>query len=355
MATKPLTDEVLAATLAAVREHGNRSAAARALDIPRSTLDHRCNIAESRGIQPASSGSLVNVELPTFAEPGDIPVPEILDVMERRFERRAAAHAERKWYNIKMKSNEVVCVNFVGDPHIDSNQCNISLLRRDLALMCQPGMFGVSIGDVTDGDWPGRLMRLHAKSDTSLDTARRLADWLLNHSGVTWLAFIMGNHDLWGADADLMRARNIHSIPMSDWAAKWQISFPNGKRCRVISNHSFPGRSIWNTLHSNTRAAFQADAGGEDCHGLIVASGHEHNWAIHQEENEHREFVYWLVRSRGYKFMDEYAERLGHPGQQHGSTISAIIDPTADSNVRFTTCFADVAEAADYLAWKSSR
>jgi len=352
VSTKPLDDKVLAEALAAVQEYGNPAAAARALDLPRSTFDHRYNLAKVRGIQPSSPNSLVNVELPTFAEPDDIPVTDILDVMERRFERRAAAHAERKWYTVRMKETSAICVNFVGDPHIDSPNANISLLRRDLGLMSQPGHYGVNIGDTTDGDWPGRLMRLHAKSDTSLDTARRLAAWLLNDT-VNWLCWIMGNHDLWGADADLLRARNAHKIPMHDWSANWQIVFPNGKRCRIISAHSLPGRSIWNMLHSNARQAFQADASDSD--GLIVASGHEHNWAIHQEENEHREFVYWLIRSRGYKFLDEYAERLGHPGQQHGSTISAIIDPGADSNVRFVQCFADVAEAADYLAWKRSR
>jgi len=350
VSAKSYTIETLREALAAVAEHGTISAAARALELPRNTLNHRYKRARDLGVTAAPPP---DAELPTFDEPGDIPVTEILDVMEKRFERRAAAHAQRKWYNIKMRTTDVICVNFVGDPHIDSNTCNISLLRRDLSLMCQPGMFGVNIGDTTDGDWPGRLMRLHAKSDTSLDTARRLANYLLNECGVTWLAWIMGNHDLWGADADLMRARNIHHIPMSDWAAKWQISFPNGKRCRIMSSHSFAGRSIWNILHSNQRVAFQADA--SDCDGLIVASGHVHNWAIHQEENEHREFVYWLIRSRGYKFMDEFAERLGHPGQQQGSTISAILDPNADSNVRFVQCFADVAEAAEYLDWKRSR
>jgi hypothetical protein len=73
------------------------------------------------------------------------------------------------------------------------------------------------------------------------------------------------------------------------------------------------------------------------------------------EENAHREFVYWLVRSRGYKYIDEFAERLGHASQQHGATICAVIDPTAESEVRFVQCFADLAEAADYLSWKRSR
>jgi len=356
VASRPVDDEVLAAALAAVREHGNRSAAARALDIPRSTLDHRCNLAISRGLEAAPAQE---VELPSFAEPGDIPVEDILNTMERRFERRAAAHTEKQWYEIKFKKSTLpIALHFIGDPHIDSGACNISALRSDLSLMRNPGPGGedtghyaCNLGDTTDGDWPGRLMRLHAKSDTSLDTARRLARWMLNEAGVKYLAWIMGNHDLWGADADLLKAANTHRIPMADWCAKWQLVFPNGQRVRIISAHDFPGRSIWNSLHSNQRAAITTSK------AHIFASGHTHHWAMHQEEHEHRNFVYWLIRARGYKWsaLDDYAERLGHPGQQHGSTISAIIDPQATSEVRLTTCFADVAEAADYLAWKRSR
>ncbi len=106
---------------------------------------------------------------------------------------------------------------------------------------------------------------------------------------------------------------------------------------------------MWNLLHSNQRAATMT----ADAH--IYASGHLHNWAIHQEENAHREFIFWLVRSRGYKYIDQYADRLGHAQQQHGATICAVIDPQADSETRFVQCFADLAEAADYLAWKRSR
>jgi hypothetical protein len=32
-----------------------------------------------------------------------------------------------------------------------------------------------------------------------------------------------------------------------------------------------------------------------------------------------------------------------------------VIDPQAESEVRFVQCFADLAEAADYLSWKRSR
>ena len=343
-----LSKQQLLEALDMLRVYGTITAAAEAMGLPRRTLSHRISRARITGVEDTEAPAQDAVELPQFPD-NDIPVEEILDTMERRFEKRATAKAARDWYEVKVKANDAIGLCFVGDPHIDSNGCNISLLRRDLEIMSQPGMYGVNIGDSTDGDWPGRLMRLHSESDTSLDTARRLAEWLLNRSGATWLAWIMGNHDLWGADADLMRARNINRIPMSDWVARWQIVFGNGRRCKIISSHSFKGHSMWNLLHSNQRAAtMTAEAN-------IYASGHLHNWAIHQEENAHREFIYWLVRSRGYKYIDEFAERLGHASQQHGATICAVIDPQTDSATRFVQCFADLAEAADYLSWKRSR
>jgi len=344
---KRLSSAELSQALETVATYGTITAAADVLGVPRKTLSARLARAKARDSEsdPPSPGA---AELPSFPD-DDISVAEILDTMERRFEKRASAKAARNWYEVKIKGNEPIGLCFVGDPHIDSNGCNIPLLRRDLEIMSRPGMFGVNIGDTTDGDWPGRLMRLHGQSDTSLDTARRLADYLLNDSGVNWLAWIMGNHDGWGADADLMRARNIKQIPMSDWMARWQIVFGNGRRCKIISSHSFKGHSMWNLLHSNQRAATTT----ADAH--IYASGHLHNWAIHQEENAHREFIYWLVRSRGYKYLDEYADRLGHASQQHGATICAVIDPQAASEARFVACFADLAEAADYLSWKRSR
>lgn len=344
MSTRPLTDDQLAEALKALRDYGTVTEAALALNINRSTFNHRVQAAKSQNIKIDSE----QVQLPQFPD-DDIPVEDILNTMERRFKKRHSAKIARDWYKVKIKNdNRAIGLCFVGDPHIDSNGCNIELLRRDVSLMKQPGFFGVNIGDTTDGDWPGRLMRLHAKSDQSMETARRLAEWFLNDT-VEWLAWIMGNHDLWGADSDLLKAKNIKNIPMSDWAAKWQIEFDNGRRCKIVSSHDFAGRSIWNSLHSNQRAATTT----VEAH--IFASGHTHNWAIHQEENAHREFVYWLIRSRGYKFIDEYGERLGHASQQHGATICAVIDPLAKSEATFVQCFSDLAEASEYLIWKRSK
>tara|TARA_R100001163_G_scaffold2071_1_gene3223 strand:+ start:115 stop:1194 length:1080 start_codon:yes stop_codon:yes gene_type:complete len=341
MANKALTDELCRQTLEAIEIYGNTSAAAAGLKINRSTFENRVRVAKERFAAAAPK----DVELPTFPS-DDIPIVEILDTMEKRFSKRAEAQAAKKWFTVKVKNSDPMGLCFIGDPHIDSNGCNISLLRRDIELMNQPGMFCVNLGDTTDGDWPGRLMKLHAQSDQSITTARRLADWFLNDTGLRWLAILIGNHDAWGEGAEILRRMNVQKIPMMDWSAHWKIKFSNERECKIITAHDFPGHSMWNSLHANQRAATTST----DAH--IYASGHKHNWAMHQEENAHREFVYWLVRARGYKYIDSYADKLGYASQQHGATICAIIDPKASSEARFVTCFADLEEASDYLKFK---
>jgi len=65
--------------------------------------------------------------------------------------------------------------------------------------------------------------------------------------------------------------------------------------------------------------------------------------------------VYTLLRARGYKYIDQYAENLGYPSQQFAATVCAVIEPKADSPARFVKFFSDLAEGAEFLAWKRGR
>jgi hypothetical protein len=86
----------------------------------------------------------------------------------------------------------------------------------------------------------------------------------------------------------------------------------------------------------------------------IFACGHKHEWAINESENANRDFVYHLIRARGYKFIDSYSDQLGYASQKYGATITAVIDPMADG-VKRIRCFPDLEEAAEFLTWKRSR
>lgn len=353
MAGQRLTPEILSEALTAYRKVGTYTEAARSLGIPPSTFQNRVTRAlqmEEDGIPIITSAEQKTHELPVFPD-DDIPVEEILDSMEKRFERRAQASAARKWYTCKINTTMPIGLCFIGDVHIDDNGCNIPLLRRDCKLMAErdeegnPLFFCTNLGDSSNGDWPGRLMKLHAQQDQSITTARRLVDWFINDTGLTWAAILIGNHDAWGDGAEILSRMNIQKVPMLDWTARFKLRFQNDRECKIIASHSFPGRSWINPLHSNQRREMVEEAS-------IFASGHTHDWGIHHSENPYRNECFWLVRARGYKYLDQHAERLGYSPQNNAATVCAVIDPTAEEEVNFIQCFADMKMASNFLKYK---
>jgi Calcineurin-like phosphoesterase len=280
----------------------------------------------------------------------DISVREIIDMMKKRFEKRKEAKQAKKWFPIKINSNLPIGIALIGDPHIDDDGCNWPLLDADIEIMRDtPGIYAVNMGDTTNGSWPGRLMRLFGNQETSMKTARRLAKWFLRDSGINWLVWLLGNHDEWQDGSDVLREMNISTLPMEEWQAQFKLVFPNEKECRIWAAHDFKGSSEWNSLHSMQKAAHKKDW------AHIYCGGHTHNWALHQEESASREFTYWLARARGYKFLDHYAELLGHQSQRDGATILCVINPMAENEASFVQCFADLKLGADYLTYLRSK
>ena len=62
-----------------------------------------------------------------------------------------------------------------------------------------------------------------------------------------------------------------------------------------------------------------------------------------------------LLRARGFKYIDQYAEYLEYQSQKFAATVCAVIEPDADSPARFVKCFSDLAEGAEFLTWKRGR
>lgn len=288
-----------------------------------------------------------NVVLPEFPE-DDIPVEDIIETMTRRYEKRITYQATKRWFEIKVKDPLPMCLAIVGDPHVDDNGCNWPLLRSHIEAMKKPGVRACNIGDTTN-NWSGRLVHLWGEQDTSKKTAWKLAKWFLTEAGIPWIVQILGNHDVWQDGAHISRLMNCPIVPMEDWQAKFKLVFPNERECRIWAAHNFPGNSQWNSLHGPQKAAHMK----EQAH--IYAAGHTHNWALHQEESASREFTYWLARARGYKFIDSYAEQLGHFSQDEGATIAAVINPNAKTEAAFVQCFSDFETGVDYTQWLRSR
>jgi hypothetical protein len=341
VAGKALTNEQCQEALDAIEEQGTAVAAADALGLPRTTFDSRLKEARRRLAEPALAPVPTAEPLP----PDDLPTEEIVSLMQRRFERRAAHAAARRWREFQVPTDGPYALMWFGDPHIDDDGCNWKLLTAHCDLARDtPHLYAASIGDQTN-NWVGRLTRLYANQETSVKTARQLIKWLLVESGVPWWLWIHGNHDAWNEGIPIIEGMNAHSIAMEDWQAKFVLKSPNGYGFRTWVAHNFPGTSQWNKLHGPQKAAQM-----QDWAHLYVA-GHHHNWALHQEEHDHRNFVYWLARVRGYKFMDDYANHLGFGEQEYGSSIVTVVDPHANK-LNALTCFADPFEGADFLQFR---
>jgi hypothetical protein len=327
-----------------IETHGSLRAAARETGIPYTTLRSHRDGAKPR---KAPAEPVTNdIEFPDLPS-SELPPEELIDQACKRFATHLAAREARRWFEVKVKTNQPIGVCFMGDPHIDNNGCNWPLLREHIRILEEtPGMYAVGIGDLTD-NWVGRLVRLYADQEMSKKQAWKLAAYLLKGTKIRWLCHLLGNHDAWNDGPYIIKA-NSPIVPVEDWQSRFQLVFPNGKRVRIHAAHDFPGNSIWNPQHGPQKAAMlleQAD---------IYACGHKHNWAVNEGENSQRDFIYWLVRTRGYKFIDSYSDQLGYGSQRYGASVTAIIDPPSDGP-RKIRCFPELEEAAEFLTWKRAR
>lgn len=324
--------------LDALKQYPSAQAAAVGLGLAHDSISRAMRkLTAKAGLAPVPSAKAL--------PPDDIEVEDIIGMMAKRFEKRHTHKAAKRWREFTVPTSGPYALMLFGDPHVDDDGCNWPLLRDhcDLAARTQH-LYAISIGDVTN-NWVGRLTKLYANQETSVATARKLIKWLLQESGVPWWLWIHGNHDAWCEGIPIIEGMNVNHVVMEDWQAKVVLASPNGHKLRLWAAHNFPGHSQWNKLHGPQKAAQM-----QDWAHLYVA-GHHHNWALHHEEHDQRNFVYWLARCRGYKFMDTYAEHLGFGEQVYGSSIVAVIDPAA-SKQNALTCFADPHEGADFLAFK---
>ena len=343
----PVSDEELIRRLNVFDKCRSKRRAAQELGISRTSLRLSIKQAEERGLVPSSDDEL---EFPDFS-PSEVSVDEIIEHQCKRFEQRYKSLEQHDWFQIKIKSKLPIGLMMFGDPHVDNAGCNWPVLKEHVRICSETdGIYGINIGDTTD-NWPAasRLAALYAKSDVSKKTATRLAEWFMLDSGVKWLVWLLGNHDDWNEGAEILRQmakrHGTYKLVCHDWGARFQLRFPTGANFLINTAHDFKGHSQWNPLHGPMKAGMM----GSDCH--LFVCGHKHNAASFQFENADRGIHQTFVRLRGYKYMDDYARRLGIVEQKNGSGILAILDPRKDPDEGAISLFEDVAEGAEYLTW----
>ena len=328
-----ISDDKCISAVEALQKHGPKAAAARALGVPRNTFTHWIDLAEARKLSAEPS----KIEMPSFVLDGDEEedIEDILDRKSRNYERKVKAGSDRDWFKVKVNETKPYGIVAFGDEHLDDDGANIPLLRKHLAIAAKPHVYGISIGDVRN-NWIGRLVRLYANQETSAHTARRLVDWFMNDCGVSWLAFIAGNHDSWGDGLDfLMRLAN-RKIPVLDWKAQFALVHPSGTTCRIDASHGRKGSSQWNALHATLKAAKLGELAD------AYLTGHTHNYGCEDLEIAERKSSTWLVQLRGYKFFDTHALYNNFAEYQRGSSVFMIVDPSPEATRPIIQCFEDV-------------
>lgn len=345
--TVPLTDEEMHAVLDALAIHGTVSAAARAMDIPRGTFVHRMARAKAR-LTPAAERPKVEASfVPTAAmDNADL----ITHLAKRSRAHREHFHAEKN-RRLKIATDEPFAIVWFTDTHLGDNGADYDTLLKHCKLVHDaPHAFGVFMGDASN-NWPvnGKLGRQWAEQETSKHQERQLVEWFLHESGVPWLFWALGNHDLWGDGETILKQMNADLVPMASWGAKVTLEFANGRECRMDLAHDHKGHSMWNALHAETKTAqmgWPAD---------FVFSGHRHNAALHFEEFASRKQASWLMRCKGYKSADSYAFTNGFPEQDEGHAGVTIIDPRSPRANPIVHASLDVEEGLDYLRFLRSR
>lgn len=293
-----------------------------------------------------------DIVLPDFPS-DDLPIEKIIDLMEQRSGKRKESYAAHTWYPVKVNDDKPIGILWFGDPHLDDAGADWGLIKHH-AKLCKTtsGLYGANIGDTTN-NWSGRLAHLYASQETSKKTAQRLAQWFMLDSGITWLLWLLGNHDNWSDGAEVLKLmakrHKTQKIVCHDWESRFVLQFKNGAEIRVNAAHDFAGQSMWNPLHGAVKTA----SFGNNIDLLVC--GHKHNWAMAQWELGTQGSIPTMIRVKGYKTYDTYAQRIGHYEQTEGAAILTIIDPNARSQAGRVLAFADVDHGVGYLKWLRSK
>ena len=211
--------------------------------------------------------------------------------------------------------------------------------------MRTPNVHAVCLGDVTN-NWTGKLVRLYAEQETTRTQAWKLAEWFFG--AVPWIVLIAGNHDMWsGAGDPLDWMARGHAVKQ-DWAAQFEVATPSGHVTKIDARHDFKGSSIYNPLHGLMRARQFSDGVAD-----ILAAGHQHHAEIYQGQDAAKgSKSFWLVRARGYKHIDSYADQHQYEAQEsrHGSTVGIVVDPEGGIQA-----YTDLSEAIDIMRYKRGK
>lgn len=346
MANPGVSVETLRERVKAVEHFGSIAAAARALGMPRSTLQHQIIGARTLGLIETHAPPPPPKEFEAPELPDDLPTAaDLIAQRKKAFARKAAAREARKLIPITIKVDGPFGVCHFGDPHVDDNGTDLALLERHVQIVNKtPALFAGNVGDFSN-NWIGRLARLYAEQSISAREAWVLVEWLIQ--SMDWLYLVGGNHDAWSGAGDPIQWIASHvGVRYTPNGVRLSLNTPNGRSITVNARHDFRGHSMWNPAHGVGKAV---QMGWRD---HILTCGHTHQSGYMVLKDPATGLISHAIRVGSYKTYDRYADEKGLPDQTVFVAPVTIIDPQwPDDDPRLITTIFEPEMAADFLTW----
>jgi hypothetical protein len=283
-----------------------------------------------------------NESKPVLPEIPDVDrgIDEIISARIEESKRSKAFYEASEDVEVKIREDKPYGLLFIGDPHMDNSGCDFELLKHHMEILAEvDGLYGISIGDITD-NWIGRLKEMYKKTSVNGGEILKLMRWYFDNPG--HLAFVMGNHDLWNEGLVLIKqlteGRNM--LVAKDSGIKMKITSDLGGSVKVNCRHNFKGHSQFNPAFGPNKAAFQGDDSD------ILIQGHRHCFGSTQYFNSNTGKLGHCSIVAGYKVNDSHSKQLGFGKSYQAPSMLYIIDPV-DGVVG--TGWTDIDKGVDYL------
>lgn len=330
--------------LSALEKHKTPTATARALGIPRTTLNSRLDAARALKTEDRSEYAL---DVPV----DEIDLPTLIANRKAAYARKALVEEAARLQTLRIKIDGPIGILHLGDPHVDDNGTDLALLEAHCVIVRNTkGMFAANIGDSTN-NWIGRLARLYGEQSTSASEAWALAEWLFDLLGEKMMYIVGGNHDAWSGSGDPLKwiARRSGAGAYAPSQVRLNLTFPKGRDIRINARHDFKGSSMYNPAHGVAKSLLQ----GVRDH--IAIAGHKHTSGYSVLKDPESGHIGHAIQIASYKIYDRYAKEHGFRDQHISPCAVTVLNPEAQHEADVVQVFWNPQTAADYLTWLRGR
>lgn len=285
----------------------------------------------------------------------EMSADEIISYAHSNWKRKKEKSDLLELIPVKFSKNLVTGICVWGDPHLDDGGTNWDILTSLMKTLKKfdpdrgspDPIYSVNIGD-SHNNWVGRLsLKYSHEQKMTKSMVYKVIEKIIKD--INWCLILRGNHDQWNPDLQYDKiewfAQNKGALTI-DWRANIDFQFPNGVSVKADFRHDFPGHSMYNPLHGLQKSnLFNTDSD-------IYVAGHRHNYAKSEMPSTNFKNGFsnpaHLLRVKGFKDIDAYADQGGFPRQDYGHAGLIVIDPFTTVQNRIQI-FSDIDYGANIL------